>query len=190
MKTLLLAGSILFGGIFGANQGIDVVRGHRAIPEMIEEHAPLREYAASIIEGIDLEELTPEEVEALKAELRILLAEKAAELGIDLPVGFDFFQSSQHGLLMQELMTYFRTLRAELDWDNLTPEERVAAIADIKVMVQERAAELGIDRPVMGGAVSQRGIRGPHQHRRGPQGQNPRTNATNTTVVPTTTNAL
>ena len=190
MKALLLAGSILFGGIFGANQGIDVVRGQRATPEMIEEHAPLREYAATILEGIDVEELTTEEVEALKAELSILLTEKAAELGIELPVGFDFFQSSQHGVLMQELMTYFKALRADLEWDNLTPEERVAAIADIKVMVQERAVELGIDRPVMGGTGSQRGDRAPQQHRRGPNGQNPRTNATNTTVVPTTTNAL
>jgi hypothetical protein len=183
MKTLLLAGSILFGGIFGANQGIDVVRNHRATPEMAEEHAPLKEYAASILEGVDVDQLDEEELEALKAELQILLAEKAAELGIELPEGFEFFQSAQHGLLMQELMAYFQELRAELDWTSLTPEERVEAIASIKAMVQERAVELGIDRPVMGGQAAQRGVRGP-------QGRVPQVDDSTTEVVPSSTNAL
>jgi hypothetical protein len=190
MKTLLLAGSILFGGIFGANQGVDVVRNHRATPEMAEEHAPLKEYAASILEGVDVDQLDVEELEALKAELQILLAEKAAELGIELPEGFEFFQSAQHGLLMQELMAYFQELRAELDWTSLTPEERVEAIASIKAMVQERAVELGIDRPVMGGQSTQRGVRGPQNYRRGPQGRVPQADDSTTEVVPSSTNAL
>jgi hypothetical protein len=190
MKTLLLAGSILFGGIFGANQGVDIVRNHRATPEMVEEHAPLKEYAASILEGVDVDQLDAEELEALRAELQILLAEKAAELGIELPEGFEFFQSAQHGLLMQELMAYFQELRAELDWASLTPEERVEALATIKALVQDRAVELGIDRPVMGGQSSQQGVRGPQGYQRGTQGKNARVNPSTTEVVPSSTNTL
>lgn len=190
MKTILLAGSILFGGIFGANQGVDVVRHYRATPEMAEEHAPLKEYAASILEGVDLDQLDAEELEALKAELQILLAEKAAELGIELPEGFEFFQSEEHGQLMKELIGYFQELRAELDWVSLTPEERVEAIATIKAMVQERAVELGIDRPVMGGQSAQQGVRGPQGHQRRAQGKNSRVNPPTTVVVPSSTNAL
>jgi len=189
MKTLLLAGSIVFGGIFGANQGIDVARNYRLNPEMAAEHAPLKEYAASILEGIDIDQLESEELEALKAELQILLAEKAAELGIELPEGFEFFQSAQHGLLMQELMTYFKELRAELDWTSLTPEERVEALATIKAMVQERAVELGIDRPVMNGRAAHQGARCPQGPQRGAQGRNSRTTTT-TDVVPSATNSL
>jgi hypothetical protein len=151
MKAILLASSLLFGGFFGTQQGVDVLRRQQEDPAMVEEHAPLREYAASILEGVDLETYTEEELEAFKIELQGLLIEKAAELGIELPEGFEFFQQSNNGLLMRELMTYARDLRADIDWASLTPEERVIANEEIQILVQERATELGITNPVMGG---------------------------------------
>lgn len=150
MKAILLASSLLFGGFFGTQQGVDVIRRYQDNPEMVEEHAPLHEYAASILEDVDLETYTEEELEAFKIELQGLLIEKAAELGIELPEGFEFFQQSNNGLLMRELMTYARELRADIDWASLTPEEQVIANEEIQILVQERATELGITNPVMG----------------------------------------
>lgn len=181
MKAILLASSLLFGGFFGTQQGVDVIRRYQDNPEMVEEHAPLHEYAASILEDVDLETYTEEELEAFKIELQGLLIEKAAELGIELPEGFEFFQQSNKGLLMRELMTYARELKADIDWASLTPEERVLANEQIKVLVQERAAELGITNPVMGGRGNRNVARVPQ-----PKGAGGR-NRTTTTIEPTVT---
>lgn len=181
MRVILLASTLLFGGFFGTQQGVDVIRRYQANPVMVEEHAPLREYAASILEGVDLETFTEAELAAFKIELRGLLIEKAAELGIELPAGFEFFQHSNKGLLMRELMTYARELRADIDWAALTPEERVIANEEIQLLVQERAAELGITNPVMGGRGNKNFARGPQS--RGASGRY----RTTTTIEPTAT---
>lgn len=184
MRVILLASTLLFGGFFGTQQGVDVIRRHQANPEMVEEHAPLHEYAASILEGVDLETFTEAELAAFKIELQGLLIEKAAELGIELPAGFEFFQHSNNGLLMRELMTYARELRADIDWAALTPEERVAVTAEIQILVQERAAELGITNPVMGGRGNKNFARVPQP--RGAMGRNATTAPVESTVtVPT-----
>jgi hypothetical protein len=181
MRAILLASTLLFGGFFGTQQGVDVLRRHQDNPAMVEEHAPLREYAASILEGVDLEAMSDAELEVFKAELQGLLVEKAAELGIELPEGFEFFQHANNGLLMRELMTYFRGLRADIDWASLTAEERILANEAIKVLVQERAAELGITNPVMGGQGNRNNARVPQ-----PRGAGGR-NRTTTTIEPTVT---
>jgi hypothetical protein len=184
MKTLLLASSLLFGGVFGAQQGVDVVRRYQANPEMVEEHAPLREYAASILEGVDLDTYSDAELEAFIIQLEALMIEKAAELGIELPEDFDFFQHINKRVVMQELMTYYRTLRAEIDWASLTPEERIIANENIKTLVQERALELGITQPIMGSQGARNHSRVPQP--RGSRGRHASVTPTEPTVtIPT-----
>lgn len=89
MKTLLLVFG-LFGGLFG--NGVEenqVLAQDSADCEVVltAEQLELKAYAEEILAGYDLESMTRDELFDLHDEVSVLVAEKAVELGIELPIG-------------------------------------------------------------------------------------------------------
>jgi len=116
-----------------------------------EEWVAFRTYMDELKVEFDLENLTQEEKVAALDELHELMVIKADELGIDITEILERQQDrADHYLFMNseemtEFKEYAQELRDSYDFDNMTTEEKVAALAEIKELVEAKAEELGID---------------------------------------------
>lgn len=116
-----------------------------------EEWILFREYMDELKATYDFENLTPEEKIALMDELHELMLAKADELGIDITEIIerqlerkDHYEN-MHSEEMEEFKAYLEELKASYDFENMTQEEKVAALQEIKDLVEAKAEELGID---------------------------------------------
>ena len=97
MKTLLLVFG-LFGGLFG-----NAVEEDRTLQQedcdvvLTEAQEELKAYAEGLIVELDLENLERTELAAVRAEINELIAAKAAELGVELPINPDHEMNENMG---------------------------------------------------------------------------------------------
>lgn len=116
-----------------------------------EEWIAFKEYMEELKVEFDFENLTPEEKVELLPEFQELLIAKADELGVDITDllenqqeradHYEFMNSEE----MIEFKEFVQELKDSYDFENMTAEEKTEALAEIKVLVEEKAAELGID---------------------------------------------
>lgn len=115
------------------------------------EWIAFREYMDQLKVDYDLENLTAEEKVAALDEIQVLMIAKADELGVDISEILERqLERADHFELMNSeeviaLREYHQELMAGYDFENLTEEEIFAAMDEIKVLVQAKADELGID---------------------------------------------
>lgn len=99
----------------------------------------------------DFENLTAEEKIALMDELHELMVLKADELGVDITDMLERqLERAEHWELMNseemlEFKAYAEELKASYDFENMTREEKIEAMAEIKELLEAKAEELGID---------------------------------------------
>jgi|GEM_PF-4674207 len=149
MKGLILALTFA-GGIFGASNdqvqdfakgAFDKMRGHQQVMDITEEQQELLNYRIDLYQEYDWDNMVAEEVILAKAEIRVLVEEKALELGVELP---EKAELSEEQIAIRE---YYHELLTGYDWANLTEEELEAARAEVKELMTIKAEELGIEIP-------------------------------------------
>lgn len=149
MKSIFLAGSLLFGGWFGVNAS-DIEFKPRSVETPIVEVNELHAYVNELLEGYDVTDLTEEEIAALQAEINALVQAKADELGLTLKEDHDVFSQFVDRELMGEVVAYAKELIATYDFENMTEEEIAIAKAEIQTLIEAKAAELGVTLPKNG----------------------------------------
>lgn len=116
-----------------------------------EEWIAFKEYMDELKVEYDFENLTPEEKIALLPELQELLIAKADELGVDISEVLErqLERAEHYEFMNSEEMLVFKAFVEELkttyDFENMTAEEKAAALIEIKDLVEAKAEELGID---------------------------------------------
>ncbi len=116
-----------------------------------EEWILFREYMDELKVQYDFENLTPEERIAVMDEVHDLMLAKAEELGIDISEIIDRqLERKEHYEYMSspemvEFKEYLEEVKASYDFENMTNEEKLAAIEEIHALVEAKAEELGID---------------------------------------------
>ncbi len=116
-------------------------------PEWIE----FREYMDQLFLDYNLANLAVDEKIAAMDEIHELMVVKAEELGVDITeilekqlkraAQFELMNSEE----LVELRAYHQELMSGYDFENMTEEEILAAMDEIKVLIQAKADELGID---------------------------------------------
>ena len=149
MKSIFLAGSLLFGGWFGVNAS-DIEFKPRSVETPIVEVNELHAYAKELIAIYDFENMTEEEIAIAKAEINALVQAKADELGLTLKVDHDVFSQFVDRELMGEVVAYAKELIATYDFENMTEEEIAIAKAEIQALIEAKADELGVTLPEKG----------------------------------------
>lgn len=149
MRSIFLAGSLLFGGWFGVNAA-EVEFKPRSVETPIVEVNELHAYVNELLEGYDVTDLTEEEIAALQAEINALVKAKADELGLTLNEDHDVFSQFVNRELMGEVVAYAKELIASYDFKTMSEEEIAVAKAEIQALIEAKAAELGVTLPENG----------------------------------------
>ncbi len=149
MKSIFLAGSLLFGGWFGVNAS-DIEFKPRSEETPIVEVNELHAYVNELLEGYDVTDLTEEEIATLQAEINALVQAKADELGLTLKEDHDVFSQFVNRELMGEVVAYAKELISTYDFKSMTEEEIAIAKAEIQTLIEAKAAELGVTLPENG----------------------------------------
>lgn len=149
MRSIFLAGSLLFGGWFGVNAA-EVEFKPRPVETPIVEVNEFHAYVKELLEVYDVTDLTEEEIAALKAEINALVQAKANELGLTLKEDHDVFSKFVNSELMDEVVAYAKELIASYDFTTMTEEEIAAAKAEIQALIEAKATELGVTLPENG----------------------------------------
>ncbi|XMB86563.1 hypothetical protein RJG79_01915 [Mycoplasmatota bacterium WC44] len=176
MKILLIAFALGSGSIAATNDnvqnfaketyhGITESVGHRFAKHgnITEEMQELINYKIDLIQSYDFENMTDEEIIVAKEEIRVLVEQKALELGVELPEEKGFF-GRRRGMgfdLTEEMIQmkdYCLELMAEYDFEDMTDEEIEAVKEEIRLLVEEKAAELGIELPDYKGFFGKQGM--------------------------------
>lgn len=144
-----------------------------------EEWQLFRAYMEELKAEYDFDNLTAEEKIALMDEMHELMVLKAEELGIDITDILERHEErAEHWELMnsEEMLAfkaYAEELKASYDFDNLTREEKIDALAEMKDLLEAKAEELGIDldelpRPELNGRQKafRRGFRAGREYER------------------------
>ncbi len=166
IRTLLVAFSLV-GGLFATNEtaqetvsntfnnarnGIEERQAQRQGKRaMTSEEQELRDLLKDLLEEADFQNLTAEEKVAAMEGIIEELTAKADTLGVDITPFIEKFEErvEQYELHNTEEWILFRKymdeLKAEYDFDNLTPEERISIMDEVHDLMLAKAEELGID---------------------------------------------
>jgi hypothetical protein len=149
MKSILLAGSLLFGGWFGVNAS-DMEFKPRPVDTPVVEVNEFHAYINELLEDYDVADLTEDQVAVLQAEINALVQAKADELGITLDADHDVFNQWMNRELMGEIVAYGKELIATYDFSTMTEEEIAEAKVEIQGLLEAKALELGVTLPENG----------------------------------------